>query len=239
MKKLSVLSAFAYPCGILGTALLASISLLGTTGCGAFGMTYSLTGLTVVPQVNLTCVPPGAVAQFKAYGTYTEGGHMSKVEDISSQVSWSASLPELASVSTAGMATAARNYVGTTSIIATTKGEFGILTSASSLQVSTSCSTSNLVTPRGFIIVPAHENLAVGEGLTPLAVAPDVAGAHGADWSRQAAWTSSDPKVAVVDAHGLIRAVGPGDATVTAVAHGGAAGSATTAVHVAGSIENQ
>lgn len=239
MKKLSVLSAFAYPCGVLGTALLASTCLLGTTGCGAFGMTYSLTGLSVLPQANSTCVPPGAVAQFKAYGTYTEGGHMNKVEDISSQVSWSASLPELASVDASGLATAARNYVGTTPIIASIKGEFGVLTTASSLKVSTSCSTSNLAAPRGLIIVPAQQNLAVGEGLAPVAVAPDVAGAHGADWSRQAVWTSSDPNVAVVDAHGLIRAVGPGDATVTAMARGGAAGSATTAIHVAGSIENQ
>jgi uncharacterized protein YjdB len=238
MKKLSVLSAFAYPCGILGTALLASTCLLGTTGCGAFGMTYSLTGLTVLPKANSTCVPPGSVAQFKAYGTYTEGGHMSKVEDISSQVSWTVPLPELAKVDTSGLATAATNYVGTTAIVASIKGEFGILTSASSLQVSTSCSTSNLAVRHGFMVVPARQNLAVGEGLTPLAIVPDIAGGHGADWSRQAAWTSSDPKVAVVDAHGLIRAVGPGDATVTAVARGGA-GSATTAIHVAGSIENQ
>jgi hypothetical protein len=166
---------------------------------------------------------------------------MSKVEDISSQVSWTATLPELATVSTSGLATAARNYVGTTSIVASIKGEFGILTSASSLQVSTACSTSNLAAPRGFIIIPARQNLAVGEGLAPLAIAPDVAGAHGPDWSRQAAWTSSDPKVATVDAHGMIRAVGPGDATVTAVAgpRSGAAGSATTTVHVAGSIQDQ
>lgn len=233
MKKLSFLSAVAYPCGVLGTVFLV---LTSTTGCGALGMTYSLTGMTLQPQAGLTCIPPGAIAQYKAYGSFTEGGHMTKIEDISNQVTWTASLPELARIDSSGLATAATTYVGTTGIIATVKGEFGILTSSSDLKVSLTCVSSSLVGPRGFAIVPARQDLAVGEGLAPLAVVSDTAGGHTTSFSAQATWTSSDPNVAVVGAHGVIRAVGPGDAIVTAVA---GRASATTAIHVNGDTQDQ
>ena len=45
-------------------------------------------------------------------------------------------------------------------------------------------------------------------------------------------WESSDPAVASVSSYGVVTAVGPGDATITAVATDGAGKSATCSVHV-------
>ena len=49
------------------------------------------------------------------------------------------------------------------------------------------------------------------------------------DWTRTAEWTSSDPKIAAVDAHGLIRPVADGEARITVRANGR---TATVAVRV-------
>lgn len=234
MKRLSTLDAFVSLRAILVAGLLCLTSL-GDTGCGAFGLTYSLTGLYVEPQANLTCVAPGMTAQFKAYGSYTEGGHATKVEDISNQVNWSVSLPQLATMNATGLATAATRYIGTTPILATIQGEFGELKSDTSLQVSTTCvSAAVVIAPFRLHIVPASQKLSVGASLQPLAV-----DARGLDLSGQATWSSSDPTVAVVDARGVIHAIGAGDATVTAVAPtpSGASASAAEAVHVSGNSD--
>jgi hypothetical protein len=55
--------------------------------------------------------------------------------------------------------------------------------------------------------------------------------AHQEDWTRETAWTSSDPKIAAVDEHGMLHPVGDGEARVTARVRGA---SATIAVRVAG-----
>jgi Protein of unknown function (DUF1553)./Protein of unknown function (DUF1549)./Bacterial Ig-like domain (group 2). len=56
--------------------------------------------------------------------------------------------------------------------------------------------------------------------------------AYHEDWTRAAAWKSSDPKIVAVDATGLATPVGDGDAVVTASAKGQ---SASVKVHVKGS----
>ncbi len=56
--------------------------------------------------------------------------------------------------------------------------------------------------------------------------------AHQEDWSREAVWSSSDPKIVAVDEHGMARPVGDGEARISARAHGI---SATVTVRVAGS----
>ena len=43
-------------------------------------------------------------------------------------------------------------------------------------------------------------------------------GDHQEDWTRQAQWSSSNPKVAIVDANGEVRPIGDGQATITATA---------------------
>ena len=52
---------------------------------------------------------------------------------------------------------------------------------------------------------------------------------HQEDWTRDSAWSSSDPKVATVDEHGLVRPAGDGEAKITVRAKGAAA---AVTVHV-------
>jgi len=215
---------------LLGVGLVLATSLFGGTGCG---LSYSLTGLYLEPTTGSTCIPQGATAQFKAYGTYTEGGHAVRITDISDQVQWTVPLPDLASISASGLATAAMNFIGTTPIVATTTGEFGLLTSSSNLQVSESCVATSIAKHFSLHIVPENQSLTVGQTLQPLAIGTYGLNGSTTNLSRQVTWQSSDAKVATVDSSGLITAVGPGDATITAQtrASDGEIATATQTVH--------
>jgi trimeric autotransporter adhesin len=235
MKKLFGLSALVSPRVVLGVGLVLATTLFGGTGCG---LSYSLTGIYVEPASNATCVYNGATAQFKAYGTYTEGNHAMRVEDISSQVKWAVTLPDLASISTSGLATANSDGVtGLSSIVASTTGEFGYLAANSSLQVSTACTVPAIARSFSLNIVPRSQNLTVGQTLQPLAIATYGIAGRTADLSQQVTWESSDTKIATVDAKGVITAVGAGDATITALSKtpSGEVVSATQTIH----LENQ
>src|SRR4051812_27177012 len=51
-------------------------------------------------------------------------------------------------------------------------------------------------------------------------IAEATVGAHQEDWTRLAEWSSSDPKVVLIDKDGMIRPAGDGEARVTARAKG-------------------
>jgi len=196
----------------LGLFLLSSLSL-PTTGCGAFGLTYSLTGLTVEP--NAACIAQGSTAQFTAYGTYTEGGHSAKTQDITDQVNWSSDLTEVASINASGLATSGTSYIGLTNIEASTQGEFGVLDSYASLTVKNDCVSDSTVP--AIQVVPAVATLkTIGDTEQPLAIGILPAGHGTVDLSSKVTWVSSDLAVATVDPNGVIRAVGPGTAVITA-----------------------
>ncbi len=216
----------------LGVGLVVLTALFGGTGC----LSYSLVGLTVEPATGNTCVIPGVSAQFKAYGTYTEGGHTSETRDISDQVSWSATIPDVATVNSSGLVTGVND--GTTSILAEAKGEFGTVTGVSNVVVeSPGCgASSSIAKPFSLSIIPGNQNLStVGQTARLLAIATYGAGERTADLSQQVKWQSSDPKVATVDASGLLIAAGPGDAVITATAKApnGEVITATQTVHFA------
>jgi hypothetical protein len=60
-------------------------------------------------------------------------------------------------------------------------------------------------------------------------LAEGTAGEHQEDWTRAAEWVSSDPKIAAVDAHGMVQPAGDGEARITARVKGQ---SATVTVRV-------
>jgi len=196
----------------LGLFLLSSLSL-PTTGCGAFGLTYSLTGLTVEPAYGDTCVYAGGAAQYHAYGTYTEGGHAAKTQDITDSVSWSLTFPAFGSISSSGLLTTNTNVSGTSGIGAAIQGEFGELHATSNIEVPCPSST----TSPSLSVVPAVATLkSIGDTEQPLAIGILPAGHGTVDLSSKVTWISSDLAVATVDPNGVIRAVGPGTAVITA-----------------------
>jgi len=193
-------------------------SMFAMSGC----LSRSLTAISVEPTVNLTCVVPGVSAQFKAYGTYTESGHATHTEDITEQVTWSATIPAVAAINSTGLATGMG--LGTTAIIASTQGSFGNLRATSSINVQTSCGTTSSVRPLSSLeILPGTEQLSeAGDSAQFLAVGTYSDTPRTADVTHQVSWTSSKPRVARVDAAGLVTAVGSGEAIITAQEKNGA-----------------
>lgn len=238
MKKSFGPSALVSPRVLLGVGLVTATALFGGTGCG---LSYSLTGLYVEPSTGLTCVVDGVSAQYHAYGTFTEGNHTAKTEDITDQVNWSATIPAVASINSSGLATGVGN--GTTAILASTQGEFGLLTNDSNIQVDpTGCTTTSIRKAFALSVIPGNQNFgAVGQSAQPLAIATYNGGERTADLSRQVTWISNNSRVATVDIAGVITATGPGDAVITAQtkAPDGEVVSATQTIHVEGTTQDQ
>jgi hypothetical protein len=239
MKKSFGPSALVSPRVLLGVGLVTATALFGGTGCG---LSYSLTGLYVEPSTGLTCVVDGVSAQYHAYGTYTEGNHTARTEDITGQVTWSATIPAVASINSSGLATGVGD--GTTAILASTQGEFGLLSNASSIQVDPAgCGTTTSIRKDfSLSIIPGNQNFAsAGQSAQPLAIATYNGGERTADLSRQVTWVSNNARVATVDTAGVITATGPGDAVITAQtkAPDGEVVSATQTIHVEGTTQDQ
>jgi trimeric autotransporter adhesin len=221
---------------LAGLGVLALVSTLGIDGC----VSYKLTGIYVEPSGG-ACIAPGSTAQFSAYGTFTEGGHATKTEDISSQVSWASGLPELATVDSSGLATAGTTYVGYTDITASAQGEFGLVWSSAQLTVSDSCVSGTAVRGISAIRILGDQRLASAGDTTKLVAVGQYSSAPWSrDLSQQAKWTSSNPGVATVTPEGLVTAVGAGEATITATqtTEQGTVVTGTTKVQVGGTFTN-
>ncbi len=210
-----------------GLFLLSAVSL--PTGC----MSYSLTGLTIEPAYGDTCIYGGGSAQYHAYGTYTEGGHSAKTEDVTDSVSWSLNFPAFGSISSSGLLTTSSDVEGTSDVVATAQGEFGELHATSNIEVPCPSST----TSPALSIVPAASTLtSIGDVERPLAIAVRPAEPRVTDVTARVTWASANPAVATVDSTGRIAAVGPGSTTITATQKlpGGATISGTQTVQVQG-----
>ncbi len=69
------------------------------------------------------------------------------------------------------------------------------------------------------VVLPPSVQLTGPEARQQMVAEASVAD-HQEDWTRTAEWSSSDPKIATVDEHGLVRPVGDGEAKITARAKG-------------------
>jgi hypothetical protein len=165
-----------------------------------------LQSITVTQILDLeganTTLGVGAIRQFTATGNYSDGS----TQYLTQAVTWSSATPGIATVSPIGLVTAVA--AGTVTISATLDNITGscpltvilpvfkgvALTPASSwfMQVA---QTQQFAATAEF---GQYEN-AVVQNVTPLAT-----------------WTSSAPAVASVNSAGLVTAVGPGTATITA-----------------------
>ena len=120
-------------------------------------------------------------------------------------ITFTTSNPAVATVSNAGLVTALA--AGSTIITGTSEGK----SAPSSITVSTMPVASVAVTPAGSQIV-------VGQTTQLNAEPRDASGQALA--GRAVSWSSSDPNVASVSSTGLVTAVAPGQATITATSEG-------------------
>jgi uncharacterized protein YjdB len=201
----------------LVTAVAPGTAVITASSEGKSGTTT----ITVVraPVLTLTLAPTTldlAIGQNRPLTATVEDANHVIVTDR--DVKWTSSAELVASVSATGVVTG--RAVGTATITATSEGK-----SASALATVSAAAVGTVV------VQPGTASLVVG-GTTPLtAVVTDVNGAPAPE--RAVTWTSSNSSVATVDqATGVVRAAGPGTATITAASEG-KTGTATVTVTAA------
>ena len=188
--------------GVAG--LLASgIFVVGLlVGCGGFFPgANQITALTISP-LSAT-LQPGATQQYSAtatFGNNTQG-------DATSQVTWSSSSTNIATISSTGLATAGSTF-GTTTI----KAQSGSVIAATGLRVSNKTITSITISPQ-------NPTMTSGTSQQFTATATFSDGTTG-DVTTSVTWTSSSTSVATISSSGFVSAITTGTTTITATSGG-------------------
>jgi hypothetical protein len=244
-----------------GAFLLACLAL-PLTGCNS---SPSLTTIVISPTtVTVSLAPPSAQQgqnQYTAIGYYGHAGHQT-TQDISSQVTWSSSNKQVATINSSGLATATgfnpvtgQGWTGNTNITASAPGFNGTIVSNSATFTVTACTSCSSTDISSVIVIPTSQTVAtVGIPVQFEAIGMTVTGASVPLTNVQGIqWTSSVQSVATVctvgsaapctsSTYGLATTAGSGTTTITAtytspIDSYGAAGSATLTVSPAGSSE--
>lgn len=164
-------------------------------------VTNTATVLTkIVIEPNPISLSHDSQLRATATGHYSDGTS----KQLSSTVAWSISEPRVAVVDSAGLVHGIGP--GTTTLSAT----LGDVTATATVTV-----TSPAVVLTRITIEPSEITL------TTNATQQLTATGYYSDGTRKqlsstATWSTSDPKIAVVDSQGLVRATGPGSSTITA-----------------------
>jgi trimeric autotransporter adhesin len=175
----------------------------------ALGSVSASTTVTVNPQLVSIAVTPAkpqiakeTTQQFTATGSFNDGTH----QNLTSQVSWSSSDNNIASVNNSpGLQGLATGLIpGTVTITATS----GAISGSAQLNVSNANLVSIAVTPANSTM-----NLATLQQFTATGTFDD---STTQNISGIVTWSSSTPGVATVTATGLVSAVGKGSTTISA-----------------------
>jgi len=155
---------------------------------------------------NDATIGVGRTEQFAARLTDASGAELS-----GRPVSWSSTDPSVAEVSPIGAVTARKAGVAT--IVALSEGK------ADSFNVAVEASAADQpVAVASVVLSGGGKALEVGETVQLQATLRDAKGATLSD--RTIVWATSDPQVVLVSSAGLVSAVGPGAATVSAGSEG-------------------
>jgi trimeric autotransporter adhesin len=162
-------------------------------------------------QVNPATASVGTVggtAQFSAMGTYTRSGHPSTSQNITSTVTWASSSIHVATINSAGLATAVGN--GSTSITATMDSSAGPVIGTASLTVTgTGVGGGGANQLTAITITPSSQTLnAIGEVAQFIAIGTYSSAPTSQDITNQVTWVSSAPSVATINSSGLATATG-------------------------------
>src|SRR6202166_1421033 len=165
---------------------------------------------------NKNTMVAGSTLQFTAYGVYSDGS-VATLPDAkgNSVTTWTSSAPQVASISTNGIATAVG--AGTTNIWA----EVGSLM-ASPWGITVTTAPKPVATlVRAYLAAPANKNTMVAGGtlqFTAYGVYSDgsVATLPDAKGNSVTAWTSSAPQAASIGTNGIATAVGAGTTNIWA-----------------------
>ena len=187
--------------------------VLFLAGCGSAG----LNSIAIAPSTQvLNSV--GATVQFTAIGTYVQGSHPPSTKDITSQVAWSSSNAAVATVSSSGLATAVAP--GNVTITASMNGFGGVKSSTATVTVTGGGTVGSNLT--SLTIIPGTQTVLSTNETGQFIAIGTYSGGSGEtvdeDVTSQVAWSSSDVKVATINATGLATGINPGTTTITAIA---------------------
>jgi uncharacterized protein YjdB len=175
------------------------------------------------PLVDTIAVTPtsqsvgvGQSVQFTATGTYGHGaGHPSTTQDITNSVTWTSSVPAVATITSAGVATGVS--AGSTTITASMNGYTGAISATATLTVTGGSSSSPGASVVSLAIIPSTQSVAAPKDTAQfIAIGTTSTGAT-VNLTNAATWASSSAQIATVGANtGLATAVGQGSATIAA-----------------------
>ena len=187
--------------GLATAAGAGSTTIQATSGAISGSTSLTVTAATLA-SIAVTPINPsiakGSTQQFTATGTFSDGS----TQNLSSTVTWGSSTVSVATINTAGLATAVG--FGSTTIQATS----GAISGSTSLTVTAATLASIAVTP---------VNPSIAKGSTQQFTATGTF----SDGSTQnltstATWSSSTATVATINTAGLATAVGVGSTTIRA-----------------------
>ena len=199
------------------TPAIASVSAQGLVTAIAPGVaiiTATVEGKIATASVTVSAVPVASVAispstvsvLVGATQTFTASAYDASGTLLTGRsVSWSSATPSVGTISSSGVLTAVA--AGTTTITATVEG-----------RSATATVTVSPVPVAVVRVTPATLNLFVGASQALTASAEDAAG--NALTGRAVAWSSGTPAVATISAQGIVTAVAPGTAIMTATVEG-------------------
>jgi len=177
-----------------------SVTLNACVGsiCGSSSMMVNpsnLTSITITPSTQTILI--GSTIQYRAIGTFADGG----TEDLTGSVTWNSSSPAVATISSSGLA---NTFIkGTANITASFNGASG-------------STTLNVVLPLAEIeILPRNGFVAQGGTQQFTAIGTYTDGST-TDLTNTVSWSASPNTVAGINSTGLVTALTPGTATITA-----------------------
>lgn len=186
----------------------------------------SLKGISIVPAAGSTVLTSiGQTVQFTAVGTSEQGSATPSTSNITTQVSWSTTNPNVATITASGLVTAVG--AGYTEVIAQSNG----ITATSDVTVQvTSTTGSGSGNPYITITPGTATETFVGE-TTQFEATGSLTGGSSQNLNSQVTWISSNEQVATINSSGLATAVGAGATTIIAQS-GGINSTATLTVNV-------
>jgi trimeric autotransporter adhesin len=190
---------------VIGSGVAKAVAIGNAIITAALGAQSGSTNLNVVPSLISLQVNPqnlllaaGTTQPFTATGTFSDGS----TQDLTTSVSWSSSVPSVATITAGGLA---NGIVPGQATIAATAG-------------SVSGSTVLTVTPAtlsAITIAPANPTIAAGT-TQPFTAAGLFSDGSTQDLTASVSWGSSTPSVATINTSGLATGVAPGQTTITA-----------------------
>jgi hypothetical protein len=154
--------------------------------------TSDLTSISITPP-TASVGPNGSQVQFTATALYTRSSHGSTTKDVTNQVTWASSNTAVATVDSAGVATAVG--VGIVNITANMNG----FSASASMDVTIGAGSLAALT-----IIPSSQAVfATGQTAQFIAIGTFTAGPTTQDMTDQVTWIAHDVAVATINSTGL------------------------------------